>query len=60
MDGGAWREFVAERCPLAWQLAQRLTREEREGLPLTPRSHPGYGQAFLYRLMGTATLAESP
>ncbi len=24
-DGGAWRAFVAERCPLAWQLAQRLT-----------------------------------
>ena len=40
-DGGAWREFVAERCPLAWQLAQRLTAEEREGRPLTPGSHPG-------------------
>ncbi len=40
-DGGAWREFVAERCPLAWQLAQRLTTQEREGLPLTPGSHPG-------------------
>ena len=40
-DDGAWREFVAERCPLAWQLAQRLTAEEREGRPLTPGSHPG-------------------
>ena len=40
-DGGAWRAFVAERCPLAWQLAQRLTAQEREGLPLTPGSHPG-------------------
>ena len=42
-DGGAWREFVAERCLLAWPLAERLTREEREGLPLTPGSHPGPG-----------------
>ena len=34
-DGGAWRAFVAERCPLAWQLAQRRTAEERAGNPLT-------------------------
>jgi hypothetical protein len=40
---GAWREVVAERCPVQWTIAQRLTAEERERRPLTPGSHPGYG-----------------
>jgi hypothetical protein len=40
-DEGNWREVVAERCWLQWSIAQRLTREEREGRPLTPGSHPG-------------------
>jgi hypothetical protein len=30
-DGGAWRQFVAERCPSTWQLARRRIAREREG-----------------------------
>jgi hypothetical protein len=37
-DAGTWREGVGERCPLAWQLAQRLTAEERQQ---GPRRLPG-------------------
>ena len=45
LDAGVdeWTALAGAWDGGAWQLAQRLTREEREGRPLTPDSHPGLG-----------------